>query len=162
MAGPDSGAPARELGETAAKSRLQQPLPPWLNLEAQGLAKLVGTADVKDKGTSGAVSKNRMHAAHEQTLEPSSTSDQDQEHNQRECKNQICSPQSCSNRSNPCGAVREREREPREEREGERALAAENFHALSRAANALTHACLLQRECRVLIDKLPASGNLTW
>ena len=119
MAGPDSGAPARELGETAAKSRLQRPLPPWLNLEAQGLAKLVGTADVKDKGTSGAVSKNRMHAAHEQTLEPSSTSDQDQEHNQRECKNQICSPQSCSNRSNPFGAVRERERAERRERRRE-------------------------------------------
>ena len=48
---------------------------------------------------------------------------------------------------------REKERERGRERERERACATEGFQALSRAANALTHACLLQSECRVLIDK---------
>ena len=84
---------------------------------------------MKDKGTSDAVSKNRMHAAHEQSLEPSSTSDKDQEQNKRECKNQICSPQSCSNRSNPFGAVRERE--SREKREKEREHSLRNIFMLS-------------------------------
>ena len=84
---------------------------------------------MKDKGTSDAVSKNRMHAAHEQTLEPSSTSDKDQEQNKRECKNQICSPQSCSNRSNPFGAVRERE--SREKREKGREHSLRNIFMLS-------------------------------
>ena len=51
---------------------------------------------------------------------------------------------------------RERERESRQERERERdkdPSQRRRFHALSRAANALTHACLLQSECRELIDK---------
>ena len=116
---------------------------------------------MKDKGTSDAVSKNRMHAAHEQSLEPSSTSDKDQEQNKRECKNQISSPQSCSNRSNPFGAVRERERAERRERRRE-------------STRCGTFSCSL-RSCECLDTRLssaegvsgtnrqtPASGNLTW
>ena len=107
---------------------------------------------MKDKVTSDSVRKNRMHAAHEQSLEPSSTSDKDQEKNKRECKTRSAALSHAATAATLSG-LREREREPREERERERALAAEHFHALSRAANALTHACLLQRECRELIDK---------
>ena len=108
---------------------------------------------MKDKVTSDSVRKNRMHAAHEQPLEPSSTSDKDQEKNKRECKTRSVALSHAATAATLSG-LRERERESREKREKrERALAAEHFHALSRAANALTHACLLQRECRELIDK---------
>ena len=72
---------------------------------------------MKDKVTSDSVRKNRMHAAHEQPLEPSSTSDKDQEKNKRECKTRSAALSHAATAATLSGLRERREREPREERE---------------------------------------------